>query len=288
MVRRIFVVSLVSLIAVSLTAQQPAAVSAPTPDSLKPPSSTFPLDPAKTAALVRDSYYHPSQLSGLDCSVSVDWAAFFASLKTTVPPERLKAVQGLIAHVQSSPGKVPAITFDWTAGVIDSKDQMEAGLKQMIGGFYHMYWPMIASSPLKSGAEIKKIEPQPDGGNILYTANQNSTADITIDKNYVPVHYTFTAPTLSGTIDSTYTPSPNPVPGDLRRLTGIKVVDHIGNSTINVDVTLDYQSVGGFYIPQHADFAVGGAYSIKMEFSGCSVSKDVGLVPETKDAPAAK
>ena len=280
MLRRILALSLLSLGAASLIAQQPA-VSAPTPDGLKP-SSTFPLDPAKYASLVRDSYYHPNQLSGLNCNVSVDWAALFASLKTSVPPERLKAVQGLVAHVQSSPSKIPTITFDWTAGVINEKDQMESSIRQMVSGFYQMYWSMFADSPLKSGTEIKKVEPQPDGGHILYTETANSTTNITLDKNNVPVHYTFSAPTMSGTIDPTYTPSPNPVPGDLRRLTGIKVSNHVGTSTMDVDVTLDYQSVGGFYVPQHATFAVGGAYSLKMEFAGCAVSKEIPLVPDAK------
>jgi hypothetical protein len=37
---------------------------------------------------------------------------------------------------------------------------MEDGFKQMIGGFYQMYWPLIASFPLQNITEIKGLTPK--------------------------------------------------------------------------------------------------------------------------------
>lgn len=262
-------------------AQQRPPVSSPTPDTIKP--ATLPLDSAKLITEVRASYYHPDELSGLDCKVSIDWPAFFAALKTTVPADRLKALQGLTTHVQTTRGKMAEFTFDWAGGVLDKKEEMEAGIKQMVGGFYQMYWPMIASFPIHNSAEVNRIEPQPDGGATIKVIDQSGSLVLTTDKDYVPVHYTFDTPALKGTIDSEYTASPNPVPGDLRRINTMKVSEQFGTSmSVNMSLDLDYQAVGGIYIPQHVTFDLPGAYSVKMAFSGCSVSRELTVAPPSK------
>jgi len=132
---------------------------------------------------------------------------------------------------------------------------------------------MLASSPIDNEAEITKIEPLPDGGAKVYTSSQNTHVVITVNKENTPTHYTLESPALNGTIDPHYIPSPKPVPGDLRRVSSLDVSEQIGTSIMNVKLALEYQAVGGFYIPGHVSYDVGGAYSLSMEFSGCSVSK---------------
>lgn len=282
MLRQTFLVSLLCLSSTGLLAQQQPAVSSPTPASVKPAADPLQTNPAKFTEAVRSSYYHPDDLSGIACDVSIDWASFFSTLKVTVPPERLKAVQGLKTHVQATRGKLPEYTFDWAGGVIDKKDQMEDSVKQMVSGFYQMYWNMIAAFPVQSTAEVKTIEPQADGGAKVYISDQNSSVVVTTSPDHVPTHYSFDSPLMKGVMDTTYTPSPNPVPGDLRRLTDIHVSQQIGASTMNVSVSLDYQQMGGYYIPQHVTFGLSNTYSIKLSFSGCSVSKTILVVPPKK------
>jgi len=142
-----------------------------------------------------------------------------------------------------------------------------------LGGFYQLYWSMVASSPIGDAAEIAKIEPLPDGGAKVYSSSQNANVVITVDKENTPTHYTLDSPALNGTIDFHYIPSPKPIPSDLRRISSMDASEQIGTSIINVKLALDYQAVGGFYIPGHVSYNVGGAYSLSMEFSGCSVSK---------------
>lgn len=280
MLRHAAIAALLIVCTLNLVAQQRPSVSSPIPDNIKP--GTLPLDPAKVVTEVRSSYYHPDELSGLDCKVSIDWSALFAAFKTTVPADRLKALQGLTTRVQTTRGKIPDFTFDWSGGVLDKKEQMEAGIKQMVGGFYQMYWPMIASFPIQNTAEVGKIEPEPDGGETIHVGDQNNSLVLTTNKEHVPVHYTLNTPALKGTIDAEYIPSPNPVPGDLRRIETMKITEQIGTSNIDVSLNLDYQGVGGVNIPLHVTFDIPGAYSVKMEFSGCSVSRELTVAPPSK------
>jgi len=156
---------------------------------------------------------------------------------------------------------------------LDNKEQFEDGLKQMLGGFYQMYWNLVASSPIDNAAEITKIEPLPDGGAKVYSSSQNINVVIITDKERTPTHYTLDSPAMNGTIDLRFISSPKPTPGDLRRISSMDLTEQIGNSTMNVKLSLDYQAVGGFYIPRHVSYNLGGAYSLSMDFSGCSVSK---------------
>jgi hypothetical protein len=87
------------------------------------------------AAAIRDSYYHPDAISGLDCTISVDWPAFFSALKMTPAADRLKAIQGLKIRSRATREKKPEVTFEWADGSLDNKEQFEDGLKQMVEGF---------------------------------------------------------------------------------------------------------------------------------------------------------
>jgi hypothetical protein len=270
MLRHVILASLLILGADVLLAEQSTA---PAPDTIKLPAGSLPYDPAKVAASIRDSYYHPDQLTSLDCDLSIDWRALFDSLKQNVGSDRFKTIQALKINSKAARGKSPELTFDWAGGSLDTKEQLENGLKQMVGGFYQMYWPMMASALIQKASEIQKMEPQPDGGAKAYLTSQNITVIVTIDKDHVPTHYSVDGPVMKGTIDPHYIPSPAPVPGDLRRLSGMNVSEQIGTSTINVDIELDYQVANGFYIPKHVTFSLVDAYSIPMEFSSCSASK---------------
>jgi hypothetical protein len=268
---RLLLISLLVLSAKLLVAQQPA--TSPESQTSRPTAGTLPYDPAVVAAAINDSYYHPDAISGLDCTISVDWPTFFSALKVNLAADRLKAIQGLKIRSQAKREKKPEVSFEWADGSLDNKEQFEDGLKQMVEGFYQMYWSMVASSPIGNASEIAKIEPLPNGGTKVYSSSQNSKVVITVDKENTPTHYTFDSPAMNGAIDLHYVPSPKPVPGDLRRISSIDVTDHIGSSTINVELSLDYQVVDGFYIPRHVSDNLAGAYSLSMDFSGCSVSK---------------
>lgn len=272
LMRRSILILLVVLTANFLSCQQPETTS-PESKTIGHPAGTRPSDPATLASAIRGSYYHPDGMYGLDCSVSVNWPAFFAAMKLSPPAERLKAIQGLNIRSQAIRGKSPNITFEWTGGVLSNKEQFEDGLRQMLGGYYQMYWSLLASPLVDNAADITKIEPLPDGGARVYSSSENSNVVINVDKENTPTHYTLDTPALKGTVDLRYIPAPKPVAGDLRRISGMDVSAQIGTSIMNVKLDLDYQVVDGFYVPGHVSYDVGGAYSLSTEFSGCSISK---------------
>jgi len=263
---------LLLILGASLLAQQPGTTSAKS-GVTNPRGGTSSYDPTTVAAAIRNSYYHPDKMSGLDCSLSFDWAAFFSALKLNLAGDRLKEIQSLKIRSKAIRGKSPTITFEWNSGALDNREQFEDGLKQVLGGFYQVYWSMVASSPLSTPDEITKIEPLPDGGAKVYSSSQNIKVVITTDKEGTPTHYTLESPAMNGTVDLNYTASPNPIPGDLRRISGMDVSEQIGNSTMSVTLTIDYQDVSGLLIPGHVSYSIGGAYSLVMDFSGCTVSR---------------
>jgi hypothetical protein len=233
----------------------------------------LPTNPSKMAEVIRGSYYHPDDLASLDCSVSIDWVKFFSALKTNLPDDRLKLLQGLKIHSHAVRGKVPELTYDWTAGNLSTKDQMESGFNQAIGGFYQMYWSILGGSLVKTGDDIKKVELLPDGSANVDLSSDGASFVAAVNNDGSLGHMVLDSPAMKGTIDPQYVASPHPVPGDLRRISNVKVVERIGESNINAELSVDYQEAGGFVIPKSVLFTAAGAFSLPIEFSSCTASR---------------
>jgi hypothetical protein len=235
-------------------------------------------DPATIAAAIQGSYYHPDELTSLNCSISVDWQRFIDGLKMTVPPERRAAIEGLKIQSRAFRNHPADLTFDWSQGELSNSEQFTNGLKQTIGGFYQLYWPMLATTPVTALGAQTKIERLPNGATKLVAVQQGVTTGLTIDREGAPTHYAIDSPVIKLAIDPSYVPSPLPTEGDLRRISSLKVNEQLGASSINYQLDLDYQSVDGFYVPNHASFDLLGAYSIRMTFTDCTASKAVAVV----------
>lgn len=225
----------------------------------------------KLTAKVLDSYYHPDNLPGLECDVMPDWPAFFLSAKVTAPPDSMKTLEALKVHVRALRDQTPMFTFNWPQGRPPDAGQVEASLKQMIGGFYAIYWPLFASPAIRYTAVISKIEPQPDGTTKIYESDPNAYVVMTVDKQGTPTSYTMQSPAMNGVVEPHYAPSPHPVRGDRRRITSMEATQEAGTSTTKVQVSVDYQPLDRYFVPRHVSYGLVGAYTMTMEFSGCSV-----------------
>jgi hypothetical protein len=80
----------------------------------------------------------------------------------------------------------------------------------------------------------------------------------TVNQDGSPTHMVFDNPAMKGSIDPQYIASPHPVLGDLRRISSMKIIEQMGESHFNVDLSLDYQEAGGFFIPKSVLFSVIG------------------------------
>lgn len=239
---------------------------------MKSSESALPKTSAELSNAILASYYHPDNLTLIDCDLLVDWTAFYHSVKVDVDPDRLRSLQGLKIHSRAVRGRPLELHFDWTNGTIATQEQIESGMKQMVGGFYQMYWPMIAGPIVGPGDKLEQIESLPGGGEKTSTKSSGMNISMALDPNGAPTHYEFEGGAMAGKTDVTYMASPNPAPGDLRRIASMKIDEHIGTSTFNIDLKLDYQNVSGFSIPNRVSFGLIGAYTIDLQFSGCSAS----------------
>ena len=254
-----------------LGAQQPAA---PTQNGPKagPPDTRLSAQAKALTAKVLDSYYHPDKLPGLECDVTPDWRAFFASANVVVPPDSMQAIRALKVHVRTLRDETPEFTFDWTRGRAMNAGQIEASLRQMIGGFYDVYWPLFASPAIKYTAVISKIEPQTDGTTKVYESDPNAYVVMTVDKHGTPTNYTMQSPTMNGVVEPHYAPTPHQVRGDRRRITSVDMSRQAGASTIKVQVSMDYQPLENYFVPKHVSYSRVGAYTLTVDFSGCSIA----------------
>jgi hypothetical protein len=135
--------------------------------------------------------------------------------------------------------------------------------------------------PIDNGADLSKIEPLPGGGVEVHSSSREVDVLITTDKEWTPTHFMLNSPAMNGTMDLHFVSSPKPVRGDLRRISSMDVTEKFGTSTINVGLSLDYQEVDGIYIPRHVSYDLVGAYSLSMDFAGCSASKGA-TAPQVK------
>ena len=246
------------------------------------PVKSLPVDPQKLVGEINGSYYHPDQLSEVKCAVAFDWSSFFSSLNAKVSDARMRSLNALQIHYTATRGKRTDVKFNWVDGRADTADQLEDGIQQIISGFYQSYWPLMASSPIAKASEIRRIEPQSDGTSKIFESDENNKVEIALDKNFAPAHWSFDSPAFKGAFDLEFKDSPTPVAGDLRRLSDLHVVTNTGANTMNVQIKLNYQSVDGVNIPQHVTYDIVGAYSISLEFIGCSIAKN----PDSIAAPA--
>lgn len=263
-----------------LSAQQPSTASKVSGATKvpEPPDQIRSYDPVTIAAAIQGSYYHPDELTSLNCAVSVDWPGFINGLKISVPPERRAAIEGLKIQSKAFRNHPTDLTFDWSQGEISNSEQLTNGLKQTVTGFYQIYWPMLAASPVSKIDSQTRIERLPSGSAKLSWSSQGGKGSVTIDREGTPTHYSVDSPVIKMTIDPGYSPSPQPTAGDLRRISSLKVNEQIGTSSINFQLNLDYQNADGFHVPNHASFDLLGAYSVRMTFSDCTASKAVAVV----------
>ncbi len=257
---------------VSCACAQQTAQTAHSAAPARAPASTLPRTSTELSSVIDASYYHPDNLTLMDCDVSVDWDAFYRAVKLTVPEDRLRILKGAKIHSRAVRGMPVELRFDWAGETMPGQEQIESGMKQMVGGFYQMYWPMIAAPIIGPSDKLEGIESLPSGGVKASVISASMRIALATDRDGAPTHYDFDHGPMGGAVDIAYLSSPKQVAGDLRRVASMKIVEHMGASSFDVDMKLDYQDVDGFSIPRDVSFGLVGAYAIDLQFSGCTAS----------------
>lgn len=240
-----------------------------------------PIDLAKIKSGLAGSYYHPQDLTGIDCSATVDWASLMKQLKQPNAEDRLKVLEAMTVAVKARRGKIAEVTFGWPAGEPANKQMIEDGDRMTLSGFYQMYWSGIASplGPTKQEWDAVRAEPRTGGGYVLHYSSAGSPVTEELDSDFLPVKTSINLAASTVELVMHYSLSPEPRPGDLRRVSSVDTVQRSGTSVSNTNFRITYQQIGGYWIPAHLDLGMVGAYSIPIDLIGCSVSKEMTVLP---------
>jgi hypothetical protein len=227
------------------------------------------LDLPKLAAEVRGSYYHPDGLTGLNCTVTFDWDSVAKQMGMANASDRLKMLKGMVVNAHALRNKPVRVDIDWTQGSVPNKEAVEAGLKQGISGYFQMYWPIAGAAITPLASTATKAESKAGGGYVLVSIEgaMKLTTEVGADRTIARI--IIDSPIMKSTITPSFSASPKAVPGDLRRMTAIDVAQQTGTNVMNVHMTMDYQTVDGFHVPKSVVFAIGGAFSMNLEFAAC-------------------
>jgi hypothetical protein len=256
----------------------PRQDAAAQPDSESSAPAGKPLSAAEEKALataVNAAYYHPDGLGGMTCTAEIDWTSLSKAMATTPDAAgRLKSLEGMTIQVHALRGQPAQVNVSWPQGAPANAASMEDGVKQMVGGLFQSYWTVVAGPALPEKATGVTVQERPGGGKVLHYDQNGARGTEEIDSQNVPVKATFGNASMKGSTDLHFSPSPNPKPGDVRRLTGVDTSVQMGSSSLDTHLTMDYQTVDGFEIPRHVVFGMPGAFSIPLELSKCSVTRE--------------
>jgi hypothetical protein len=264
------------LAAESAHSQQPATGALP---PLTPRWTLSPGDLAKIEAGINAAYYHPDDLSRLDCQATIGWAEVAKQLQQAAPEDRLKALDGMRAEIRAERGKEAEINISWQSGTPTNSMTLENSTRQMLTGFFQMYWSLFASSMGPMQKDIVQAETREGGGYTLHYSSAGTNVTEEIGADLVPTKVSTNSPVLKAEIRPHFSASANPVAGDLRRLTSLDFSGGVGTTVTNYRMEVDYETVESFHIPQRISVHLEGAYGIPIELIGCAVTKQVNVLP---------
>jgi hypothetical protein len=264
----------------SLAGQDPAKATASDPAAAASPQ----LDLLGLATAIRGSYYHPDDLTSLDCAVEVDWDALATQLKSAAVRDGIDAVKKARIKVHAERSSETRVDVDWPPDDGGNREVLEEGMRKALSGFFKIYWPLDASSIAPTPEENPKLEAGDDGGYLLRFHTPDAQVAEEVDKRGVVTRLTYTSPSTgtagSGansasttTLVPRFSEAPNDIPGHPRLLTAVEVTHQMGTTKAGVHVALDYQSAGGVHIPSHVTFAIAQSYTFPLQFTGCSVTR---------------
>ncbi len=219
--------------------------------------------------------------SSISCEVTVDWDAFFKSLKmeqTDVIKARLQKFKAIRIRVISH--GIDHTDVDVTA-VDPSISTAGDGLRNQLEGFFKVYWSEAYGQFLAKRGEAFQIAPTAEGFEETADAGAGKVV-VEINKAFLVTQLSLNMPQLSAVIK----PSFEPTADGLLRLKGAEETIEMGATKMVVDFGWDYQKVSGFDIPQHLHMALPGSFAFDYTLTSCDVN---GAKPEvTVFPPSAK
>jgi hypothetical protein len=215
--------------------------------------------------------------SSIACGVDLDWERFFQEMKVEMNDTTKARLEKLKASKIEVVSKGAAQT-DVKVDGADGFGSLQDGLRQQLGGFFQMYWSesygkMLAAKP----DEAFELTTTPEGYK-LKSATNGVKVELNMDKAYVITGESVVAPQMNASVTPVYKPGDD----GLLRLRSMDETVELGATKMVISVSLDYQKVGAFEVPQHVRMALPGSFAFNYTFVHCDVKG-----PEN-DAPVGK
>jgi hypothetical protein len=224
----------------------------------------------KTMDKARAVYFTGPVPASISCGVALDWSAFFKSMKmeetdeSKARLEKLKATKMTVVSTGSTQTEVKVQADDSTPG------SLVDGLKQQLQGLFQIYWSEAYGRLVPKRGDTFELSTRPAGYLVKATAGPMKTT-IAMDKNYLITQFGATSEQLNADT------KPGFVAGTdgLLRLRQIDETVDLGASKMVIAVSLDYQKVGAFEVPQHVAMSLPGSFRFDYTLSGCVVKGEV-------------
>jgi hypothetical protein len=231
----------------------------------------------KVVEKARSMYLTGPVPNSISCEVTLDWDGFFQRMKIEQTEEtkaRLEKLKAIKIAVVSRDGEHTEVKIDSD----NAPSGLSDGLRQQLQGFFQIYWS-------QSYGRLLAVKPDdhfefttgPDGYLLKVLSGVTKVA-IEMNKTYQITHTSVETPQMSAVA------TPGFVAGQdgLFRLRSFDETINMGSSKMVVNVTLDYQRVGVYDVPQHVGMALPGSFSFEHTLGGCEVKGD-SAVPTPKN-----
>ena len=207
----------------------------------------------------------------------MDWDGFFQRMKI----EQTEATKARVEKLKSMKITVVSRDAEHTEVKVDSDNASNGltdGLRQQLQGFFQIYWSQSYGRLLVVKPEDHfELTTRPEGY-LLKIHTGSAKVAIEMNKSYLITRTNFETPQMSAVA------TPGFVAGEdgLLRLRSLDETIDMGSTKMVVNVTLDYQRVGVYDVPQHFSMALPGSFSFEYTLGGCEVKGD-SATPTSKN-----
>ncbi len=226
-----------------------------------------------TVDKARSAYLTKPVPGSIACGVELDWDKFFEEMK--VPMD--DAGKARLAKLKTAKIAFVSKGATQTEVKVDAPDgfaSMADGLRQQLDGFFQMYWSESYGRMLTAKPEESFELTSTPNGYKLKSATGSTKVELDMDKAYVITGETLASPQMNAVM----TPGFKPGSDGLLRLRSLDETIDFGPSKMVVNVSLDYQKVGEFDVPQHVRMALPGSFAFNYTFVGCEVKGALPVV----------
>lgn len=160
----------------------------------------------------------------------------------------------------------PSLEITWANGDPANKEKIESPYRQVFLAFSTAYWWFAGAGLTPSPTDEFEARKTDNGGFALTWTTKNAKTVAEVDNDLVLQKIVEQTPVMTTTVRVQFAS----IPDEPRRLSEIDIHREMGTNIANAHINMDYQDVGGFHVPRHVRFGMGGALETSFDLTNCS------------------